>query len=205
MGQLSTLPESEMDFLNRMFSKDVKNYHVWSYRQWLVRHFSLWDKELSFVEQLLDEDVRNNSAWNHRWFVVFGRSLDPAKQNVGSSRTSVDMDESILEREIEFTKTKIDKAPQNQSPWIYLRGILRHKGDAFLNLKGFVEQYASLEKDGTVRSSHGLELLVDIYAKQNEYEKSATALSMLSDKYDPIRKNYWDYKKKSLGLLEIRS
>ena len=58
-----------------MFSSDAKNYHVWSYRQWLVRRFSLWDQgELEETEHLIDEDVRNNSAWNHRWFVVFGRS-----------------------------------------------------------------------------------------------------------------------------------
>ena len=59
-----------------MFQQDSKNYHVWSYRQWLVRHFDLWDTELPDVEELIDEDVRNNSAWNHRYFVVFGRGKD---------------------------------------------------------------------------------------------------------------------------------
>ena len=57
-----------------MFKSDAKNYHVWSYRQWLVRRFDLWDQgELGETERLIDEDLRNNSAWNHRWFVVFGR------------------------------------------------------------------------------------------------------------------------------------
>lgn len=58
----------------RMFEADAKNYHVWSYRQWLVRRFGLWDVgELAVVDGLLQADVRNNSAWNHRWFIVFGR------------------------------------------------------------------------------------------------------------------------------------
>lgn len=57
-----------------MFALDSKNYHVWSYRQWLVKRFALWDEgEIEACEMLLKMDVRNNSAWNHRWFVVFGR------------------------------------------------------------------------------------------------------------------------------------
>lgn len=56
-----------------MFELDAKNYHVWSYRQWLVRRFELWDQgELEATEKLIDEDVRNNSAWNHRFFLVSG-------------------------------------------------------------------------------------------------------------------------------------
>ena len=42
MSDLPELPAGEMDFLTRILSKDAKNYHVWSYRQWLVRHFGLW-------------------------------------------------------------------------------------------------------------------------------------------------------------------
>jgi protein farnesyltransferase/geranylgeranyltransferase type-1 subunit alpha len=67
-------PTGEADFITNMFERDSKNYHVWSYRQWLVKRFSLWDEgELERVEQLLERDVRNNSAWNHRWFLNFGR------------------------------------------------------------------------------------------------------------------------------------
>lgn len=57
-----------------MFEQDSKNYHVWSYRQWLVRRFELWDQgELEETARLIREDVRNNSAWNHRFFIVNGR------------------------------------------------------------------------------------------------------------------------------------
>lgn len=64
----------EAEFLEKMLAKDTKNYHVWGYRQWLVRRFGLWDEgELEDVEEQLRFDIRNNSAWNHRWFLVFGR------------------------------------------------------------------------------------------------------------------------------------
>lgn len=57
-----------------MLDKDAKNYHVWSYRQWLVKKFDLWDAgELQECVRFLNHDIRNNSAWNHRWFVVFGK------------------------------------------------------------------------------------------------------------------------------------
>ena len=59
-----------------MLQVDAKNYHTWSYRQWILAHFddaALWLGELPYVEELLDDDVRNNSAWHHRFFVVFGR------------------------------------------------------------------------------------------------------------------------------------
>lgn len=78
-----------------MFESDPKNYHVWSYRQWLVRRFGLWDKgEVEWVGGLLEKDVRNNSGWNHRWFVVFGR---PG----GVGKGQEDGGKWVVEREIE--------------------------------------------------------------------------------------------------------
>ena len=73
-----------------MFDLDAKNYHVWSYRQWLVRKFNLWDDgELEATEKLIDEDVRNNSAWNHRFFLVSGGEEPKVKSA------------SVVDREIE--------------------------------------------------------------------------------------------------------
>lgn len=76
-----------------MFALDSKNYHVWSYRQWLVKRFGLWDDgELEAVDMLLKMDVRNNSAWNHRWFVVFGRDEEGG----------IFRDRDVLGREVEY-------------------------------------------------------------------------------------------------------
>ena len=57
-----------------MLELDSKNYHVWSYRQWLVKRFDLFDKpeELEWTHSMIEEDVRNNSAWNHRYYLVVG-------------------------------------------------------------------------------------------------------------------------------------
>ena len=70
-----------------MLEQDTKNYHVWSYRQWLVKRFDLWDKpeEMDWTESMIEADVRNNSAWNHRFYLVFGG--DHRKPTQGDYRT----------------------------------------------------------------------------------------------------------------------
>lgn len=72
---------AELAFIARVLQADAKNYHTWSYRQWLLAHFNddeagwLWAGERSWVEDLLEKDVRNNSAWHHRFFVVWASGV----------------------------------------------------------------------------------------------------------------------------------
>ena len=199
MSRIPSLPDTELPFLSRMFSKDAKNYHVWSYRQWLVRHFSLWDGEISFVETLLDEDVRNNSAWNHRWFTVFGKQLDPSRDSIKSSVSGLMIPATIVDREIEYTQNKIVLAPQNQSSWNYLRGIYRQSQRSLLDVKDFAGEFASLNEESQVKSSHALDILAEIYAIEKEEDKAREALQLLASRYDPVRKNYWHYRQQLLA------
>lgn len=67
-------PAPELAFIAIALRDDAKNYHTWSYRQWILAHFNddaLWRDELAFVQGMLVDDLRNNSAWHHRFFVVF--------------------------------------------------------------------------------------------------------------------------------------
>lgn len=75
-----------------MLEIDAKNYHAWSYRQWVVATFELWDEELPDVERLIDEDVRNNSAWNQRFYVF--------------SKGPMGLEGEALEREIRWVNQK---------------------------------------------------------------------------------------------------
>ena len=221
MSHLTTLPPTEIAFLARMFNQDAKNYHVWAYRHWLVRHFSLWDSELPYIESLLLEDVRNNSAWNHRWFVVFCRDTDPAVHSiqdlnneptaaaakavagedteaVGRGNKKIKINPAIIEREIEYAKQAIRAAPQNQSPWNYLRGVLRNQGQGLEGLKDFAEGFADVSREDEVRSSHALDFLADVYAAEAEEqgrERAVAALELLARRFDPIRRNYWNYRR----------
>jgi protein farnesyltransferase/geranylgeranyltransferase type-1 subunit alpha len=67
-------PGPELEFIANSLQNDMKNYHTWSYRQWILAYFNddeLWSHELDFVESMLESDVRNNSAWHHRFFIAF--------------------------------------------------------------------------------------------------------------------------------------
>jgi len=90
---LTQQPRRELEFIKDSLESDSKNYHTWSYRQWILAFFGgagggagvaadtgddtdtdgdLWDGELDFVDSVLARDFRNNSAWHHRYFVVWG-------------------------------------------------------------------------------------------------------------------------------------
>ena len=199
-----------------MFAQDSKNYHVWSYRQWLVKRFGLWDDEGEWrgVEELLESDVRNNSAWNHRWFLNFGRGEGALedKERVDKEVEYVSIRPSASTR---FVLTGIDRyveqaiaiAPQNASPWNYLRGLVREaKGYAALpliSLKPMAQRYASMESPDNIQSSHALELLADIHAEEQLAEEASKALDLLASRFDPIRANYWMWKKEQLGGVPI--
>jgi protein farnesyltransferase/geranylgeranyltransferase type-1 subunit alpha len=214
------MPPSEPDFLMEMFLLDSKNYHVWTYRHWLVRHFGLWDseREIQDVERLITSDVRNNSAWNHRWVLKFG-----PRGNIDSGMpTSIDengnrgrlevVDEEFIDSELDYAKSKILFAPENRSPWSYARAVLRVSGRPMGDLRTFASRFVTEEigddstKEIRVRSSLAVEWLADVFAEEAdadaEQERKADAVKMLTllkEKYDPIRKNYWDYRIRMLG------
>ena len=181
----------EPEFVEEMFGLDGKNYNVWSYRQWLTRKFDLWGQgEFAFVEKMLEKDVRNNSAWNYRWFLVNGREAEGVKGVT---------DPGIKRGEVDFAARAIEKAPQNPSPWNYLRGIAKKSEGNLKELKELASQYADISRPDGVRSSHALDVLADILADEDK-QKAGEALDLLAITYDPIRKNYWEYRKGLLGL-----
>ncbi|KAI5838602.1 hypothetical protein DFP73DRAFT_599831 [Morchella snyderi] len=172
----------EAEFTASMFEKDSKNYHVWSYRQWLVRRFELWESpsEIEYIDFLLKKDIRNNSAWNHRFFVVFGRDQDVPKE--------------IVDREISICEDAIFIAPQNPSPWNYLRGALKKANLPLSTIEKTCLHYSPLDNPDRIKSSHALDILADIYVEKAQKEQAVMALDLLAKKYDPIRANYWNYR-----------
>jgi len=200
---LQSLASSELAFMNQMFDEDSKNYHVWSYRNYLVKKLNLFNEaELKSIESLLRSDVRNNSAWSHRFFIVFS---DPSYCTPGSGANSPDpaIPAYIIDREIEFSKAATFQAPQNQSPWNYLRGVLRKGGRSLSSQGCFAGEFVKLpqgkgDEGEDVKSSHALDFLADVWAEEGKVEDADKALRLLGDKYDRIRKNYWDWRRELL-------
>jgi protein farnesyltransferase/geranylgeranyltransferase type-1 subunit alpha len=194
--------QSERNFMMKMFADDAKNYHVWSYRQYVVRKLGMWDEgELESMASMIDQDVQNNSAWSHRFFLVFS---NPAYATKGSHSTEHDpaVPAAVVDREMEYAKLKITRAPQNQSPWNYLAGVLAKGGRKHTDVRGYCENYVqNLGADGeVVRSSHALDLLADAYAQAGDKEKADLCLRRLGEKWDPIRLGFWEWKRKQLGV-----
>lgn len=201
--EIAKFAASERAFLKEILAEDTKNYHVWSYRSYLVGKLSMWDseEELQAVEALIDQDVRNNSAWSHRFFLVFS---NPAHATPGVAATETDpkVPQAVVDREVEYTKAKIALAPQNQSGWNYLRGVLVKGGRKL----GSVEEFASSfvkglgegEEGEDVQSTHALDLLAEIYAEKGDKEKADLSLRRLGQKWDRIRVGYWEWRRKCL-------
>ncbi|GIY36681.1 hypothetical protein CDAR_379251 [Caerostris darwini] len=174
-------PSKEKKFTERILADDPKNYHAWQHRQWVIKEFNLWDDELDFVNELLTDDIRNNSAWNQRFFVI----------------NTVGISDEVLDREIKYTLDCIQKAPNNESPWNYLRGILRDRG---LSKIPEVTEFTEKLYESGCRSPHLLGFMIDIREESllanttmEDLRKTLDLCSLLAKKHDVIRKEYWEY------------
>lgn len=197
-----------------MFIHDSKNYHVWTYRQWFVRHFNLFDSpsELSSTEALITSDPRNNSAWNHRWFLCFGKEeLERGKFGEKGVEVLKVVDEDLIEREMGFVIRMIEDAPQNGASWNYMRGLCKRSARPLKEMREIAMRYVGSEAgDATVpveevkgvKSSFAMEWVADCAVEDGEGEVARRMLELLRDRFDPIRKNYWEWRIGGLGIEE---
>lgn len=208
---LTNFAKQERDFLIAILAEDTKNYHVWSYRSWLVGKLGMWEdaEELKSIETLIDEDVRNNSAWSHRFFLVFS---NPKYATPGKGATQKDdkVTQELVDREVQYAQTKVYLAPQNQSPWNYMRGVLVKGGQPLASVKEFAEEFvvklgAEKEEEEVIRSTHALDLLAEIYAEEGQNEKADLCLRRLAEKWDRIRAGYWEWRRKCLTLSQTQT
>ena len=111
-------PAAELAFINNVLTEDMKNYHAWTYRQWVLMTFGdshgLWAGELESVHHMLQLDHYNNSAWNQRWFTV---------SNI--HRASWPLPAADVRRELDYAFAWLEKDIHNESPWTYIRGLMR--------------------------------------------------------------------------------
>ena len=166
--------------------------------------------ELTALDLLIQDDVRNNSAWNHRYFVCFGldelRAIEGSESGIRKDvleSGGLVVDEEIVEREVNYAKDHIAWAPQNASPWNYLKGVLKRAGIPISDMQVFCEGFvggkgADLWGEN-VRSSMAVDWLSDIY-REGDPERSRECLRALGGKWDPIRRKYWEWRAKGLGL-----
>ncbi|KAJ3687773.1 hypothetical protein LUZ61_016937 [Rhynchospora tenuis] len=197
----------EHDFTRFILSLDAKNYHAWSHRQWVLQKLGGWDKELDFCHQLLEEDIFNNSAWNQRFFVI---TRSPLLGGLSAMRDS----------EVDYTIKAILQNPSNESPWRYLQGLYKGNPDSFITDKRIPQLLLNILKENSY-CVFAWNFLLDVLCKglrpNKEIEDVVKGLTELDEsgssdpdlptricsaleRMDPIRVNYWAWRKSNLTL-----
>ncbi|KAJ2808572.1 CAAX geranylgeranyltransferase alpha subunit [Coemansia guatemalensis] len=196
----------ELQFLDSALNEDSKNFHAWLYRQWLVRTYNIWEQELIFVNTMINEDVRNNSAWNQRYFVHLQ----------GRNPTQVELDSELVSDEIVYAVENIKLAPNNESPWTYIVGLLLRHAPAklYTELLPKIQELAN-DKDYSLAMTTTpfyWSALVDIYEKQARaspeqgkalIEQAQSICHSLATEHDPMHGKYWEFRNKSLSELQL--
>ncbi|KAJ2598334.1 CAAX geranylgeranyltransferase alpha subunit [Coemansia sp. RSA 1722] len=192
----------ELSFLANAIDEDSKNFHAWSYRQWLVRRYGIWEQEKVFINTMIDQDVRNNSAWNQRYFALVQ----------GETGSKVLVDDGTLQAEIEYAVEIIKRAPNNESPWSYIVGmLLRHAPEKLYDelLPRIQQLSVDASYDQAVKSSPFYwSALVDIYesraanedadAREKILDLARSACAVLATDHDPVRMRYWEHRQTTL-------
>ena len=227
-SELSELPKGEMAFLARTLAKDAKNYHVWSYRQWLVRHFGLWpdtsdmalERGMTASAREGDEGAPSSAAEDSRRKageaeLRFTEALleDDVRNNSAWNHrffvlfgleNALKPAVWVFDRETGFTQDKIARVPQNVAAWNYLRGVLRKRKQ-----RSHHEPQSSCENgkshSGDCGGSNDLDEL-ESFARQFaqvdgplEDVKSSHALELLSEIW--TKRNNVSQAKKALQIL----
>lgn len=170
----SSVCDRDLRFCARMLEDDSKNYHVWSYRQGAVLRYGALELEEGFSRVMIDKDVRNNSAWNERFWVL---------GQLGWLR-----DADACKREVDFALERARKAPSNESPWLYLRGVSEHCPTA-LN----VEQLQQLASQWILCVPLRA-LLVHLHERDGRLADALTLCRDCATQVDPMHAKYWNYK-----------
>ena len=195
----------ELTNMDMMLDEDLLNNSAWSHRYFVL--FGHVELELMTT---------------HEW--TRNELFSPA----GRVELAKTLDRRVVDAEVAYTMQKIGVAPQNASAWNYLRGVAKRValpvGEMRVFCEGFVrskeeggEEMAQREDvvestrrvtladeteleflgDG-VRSSHAIDWLSELYAEEGRKEEAKRCLRALGEKWDPIRKNYWEYRVKRI-------
>jgi len=101
----------------------------------------------------------------------------------------------VLEKEVEYTIQWIKKAPNNESPWAYIKGLFR--GKKYSNYPKLVQLFVEF-RDKYITSSHVHSLLLDIYEEQSTKEslqKAVEFCTMLEVNLDNLHRKFWNYRR----------
>ncbi|BBG93594.1 farnesyltransferase A [Prunus dulcis] len=212
----------ELEFTKKILSHDAKHYHAWSHRQWVLQELGGWEDELDYCHELLEEDVFNNSAWNQKKqrSVKKPNKLISQQQAAGQVEWMISIPgglKAMRESEVSYTVKAIVAHPENESSWRYLRGLYKNDNQSWMKntqissvcLKILIAKTDCIFALSTLLDliCHGfqasqefrdaVDALRNSDLEQAESELAKTICSLL-ETVDPIRVNYWKWRKSML-------
>ena len=195
------IAKDELNYISTVLSNDGKNYHAWSFRQYILRTLSnteLWESDLAYMDTLIAEDVRNNSAWNHRWFICHRGTRVPCTPDAAA-------------QECEYALSKAELDPHNESPWIYLLGYVKEQvrsgADGSSELVARMVQESKRLRNTVADTtcafcdSTRIELL-DMAGGEEERKEAAALANQLGTVDDTIRAKFWARREGQLKAVQ---
>ncbi|RDW81089.1 Rab geranylgeranyltransferase BET4 [Aspergillus mulundensis] len=126
MGRITTLIQTDLQFLIPLLRSFPKCYWIWNYRLWLLEEAKrllprtvarkVWQQELALVGKMLSLDSRNFHGWGYRRFVV---------ETLESLSADEENERSLAETEFDYAKKMIGTNLSNFSAWHYRTKLIQ--------------------------------------------------------------------------------
>jgi geranylgeranyl transferase type-2 subunit alpha len=172
-GLSDDILKTELELIKTILKLDARNFHAWSYRQWLRQNFpSQIEPKLNDLEysgQLIEKDFSNYSAWFLRSWTVErrGAKIEP-------------------EEELDVVWNALFTEPNDQSCWQYHDWLLRRFPELAQN---DLEYMGELEQVVEQKDSKYLLLAQLRYKNFPRGERKEIVEKLVH--IDPIRKGFY--------------
>ncbi|CCJ28127.1 unnamed protein product [Pneumocystis jirovecii] len=114
--------EKEKTVIDNILAKDLRNFHIWNYRQYIISRIEEQNKisyaksEFDYTMSILKKDFCNFSAFHYRTILV-PRIIEE------ESYTHLER-KFFFDKELFLTKSIIYTSPDNSSAWLYHNWLL---------------------------------------------------------------------------------
>ncbi|KAL4953133.1 hypothetical protein BDW69DRAFT_166046 [Aspergillus filifer] len=124
--RLTTLIQTDLQFLIPLLRSFPKCYWIWNYRMWLLEEAKrllpkplackVWQAELALVGKMLSLDSRNFHGWGYRRFVI---------ETLEKLTSEEENEKSLVEAEFDYAKKMIGTNLSNFSAWHYRTKLIQ--------------------------------------------------------------------------------
>lgn len=137
----------EIGLCSKMLELDERNFHVWNYRNWLIKlknQIGLFDKEIKYCDSKIEMNFSNYSAFhfkdkNLRRFYLrkLKEELELEMEKIENSSKNKEIlrfgyPMEIISKEIENLKVALIMEANEQGVWFYLKNIINIYLPAFI-------------------------------------------------------------------------